>query len=356
MKMKKIIIIISLLMFNYNLFASEPLAAYKYEGKWHFIDNEGNEMFEPPAFDNIAGYRDGLFLMTKIIQNKRKWFYVNTQGEIAFETDADVARLFRDDRAIVSYFEDPDGVNRKYGIIDKKGEFVVKPEYLDAIDYNEGKTYIMNRQERGFIDKNGNYIFKLDSLVGYPYFEGLAPVSSKKYLFGYIDTTGKVVIEPQFDEAKEFSEGLAAVNIDGRIGFIDTTGEYVIRPTYAFAQKFQDGHCFVGRASDTYEPIWGVVNKSGLLTVNFMYETAAGFEFGIGVVSLEGEYFFIDPFGNKVIDKTYTYADEFKNGLAWASDKTEGRHGFINPAGELVIEIPECEAVIDLRINKRVYF
>lgn len=354
--MKKIIIIISMIFISLNLYSEEPLAAYKYQGEWHFIDTDGNEMFDPPEFDNLAGYRDGLFLMTKVENNKRKWFYTNLDGEIAIETDADMARLFRDGRAIVAYFEDPDGANRKYGIIDKEGNFIIEPNYLDAIDYNEGKTYIMNRQERGFIDKNGEFLFKLDSLVGYPYFEGLAPVSSKKYLFGYIDTTGKVVIEPKFDEAKRFSEGLASVNIDGKMGFINKDGDYIIRPAYAFAQHFQDGHCFVGRATDTYEPIWGVINKSGLLTVNFQYETAKGFEFGIGVVSLDDEYYYIDPLGNKVIEHTFTYAEEFKNGLAWASDKESGMHGFINPAGEYIIEIPKCEIVIDFRINRRVYF
>ena len=33
--------------------------------------------------------------------------------------------------------------------------------------------------------------------------------------FGYIDRTGKVVIETKFDGARDFSEGLAAVKIKG---------------------------------------------------------------------------------------------------------------------------------------------
>ena len=37
--------------------------------------------------------------------------------------------------------------------------------------------------------------------------------------YGYIDKTGKIVIEPRFDNAKDFSEGLAAVNIEGKWGW-----------------------------------------------------------------------------------------------------------------------------------------
>jgi hypothetical protein len=46
---------------------------------------------------------------------------------------------------------------------------------------------------------------------------------------GYIDRTGSVVIQPQFASAYPFSEGLAAVQAekDGLFGFIDTTGKMV---------------------------------------------------------------------------------------------------------------------------------
>ncbi len=37
---------------------------------------------------------------------------------------------------------------------------------------------------------------------------------AKKYGYGYIDKNGKVVIEPQFDDARDFSEGLARVAIE----------------------------------------------------------------------------------------------------------------------------------------------
>jgi len=51
----------------------------------------------------------------------------------------------------------------------------------------------------------------------------------KKY--GYIDKTGKIVIEPKFDNAWSFSEGLARVKIDDKDGYIDKTGKYVWEPT-----------------------------------------------------------------------------------------------------------------------------
>ncbi len=60
----------------------------------------------------------------------------------------------------------------------------------------------------------------------------IGSLQSGKY--GYIDKQGHYVVNPQFDDAKQFSEGLAAVRIGdyrtGKWGFIDIQGHYVINP------------------------------------------------------------------------------------------------------------------------------
>ena len=52
---------------------------------------------------------------------------------------------------------------------------------------------------------------------------------------GYIDKTGKVIINPQFGLAWGFSEGIAKVETDivdrNEFGYIDKTGKYVWHPT-----------------------------------------------------------------------------------------------------------------------------
>lgn len=61
--------------------------------------------------------------------------------------------------------------------------------------------------------------------------------------YGFIDTTGRLVIEPWFAQACDFKNGLAKVNQSGKWGFIDVTGNVVVpcqyrRPEY-FVHDFE---------------------------------------------------------------------------------------------------------------------
>lgn len=76
--------------------------------------------------------------------------------------------------------------------------------------------------------------------LAFTFHEGLAPVQmSDKW--GFIDKSGKHVIEPQFDEVYRFSEGLALVRIGSKWGFIDKSGKHVIEPQFDQAASFSEG-------------------------------------------------------------------------------------------------------------------
>ena len=65
--------------------------------------------------------------------------------------------------------------------------------------------------------------------------------------YGFIDKSGKVVIEPQFDWVGAFSEGLARVKKDGKYGFIDKSGKVVIEPQFDEVRAFSEGLAKVRR-------------------------------------------------------------------------------------------------------------
>ncbi|MEJ1934482.1 WG repeat-containing protein, partial [Nostoc sp. NIES-2111] len=60
-------------------------------------------------------------------------------------------------------------------------------------------------------------------------------------LWGYIDENARVVIPCRFAEAGPFLDGYAAARADTFFGYIDTTGRWVIRPQYDYGTAFSEG-------------------------------------------------------------------------------------------------------------------
>ena len=61
-----------------------------------------------------------------------------------------------------------------------------------------------------------------------------------EYKWGYINKKGGLLIEPIFDECKNFSNGLAVVRIKGKWGYINKTGNIIIAPEYQEAYDFSE--------------------------------------------------------------------------------------------------------------------
>ena len=63
----------------------------------------------------------------------------------------------------------------------------------------------------------------------------------------FIGTKGNVAIDFRFDSCRSFSEGLAAVMIGGKWGYIDKSGKMVIEPRLTEAEPFSDDVAVVRR-------------------------------------------------------------------------------------------------------------
>jgi hypothetical protein len=142
--------------------------------------------------------------------------------------------------------------------------------------------------------------------------ERLALIRGWDGKFGFMDRSGRVVIEAKYQYAVGFREGLAAVRENGLFGFINEAGEMVIPLQFrsAFSSVFVDGLAAVAPQS-----AWGYIDRTGKLVIPPQFEKASDFREGLAAVQLEGKWGFIDRAG-KLVAAAVQAATFFQDGVA----------------------------------------
>jgi hypothetical protein len=154
------------------------------------------------------------------------------------------------------------------------GEIVIKPMFLYAYSFYEGKAAVApvaeNRKRKrdnhlyGFIDRRGEMVIppKFQG-TSVRFSEGLCAVSKND--FGYIDVAGELVIPYQFYLGEHFSEDMACVQFEehGKYGFINKAGTVVIGPRFDDADGFENGLAAVYLGKDFDKRLYGYINKNG---------------------------------------------------------------------------------------------
>src|SRR6218665_3272027 len=90
--------------------------------------------------------------------------------------------------------------------------------------------------------------------------------------WGYIDKSGKIAINPQFDFAWEFQEGLAVIQLDWKCGYIDKTGKIVINPQFDFTWGFQEGLAGIKFGDKNGFDKWGYIDKTGEIVIEPQFD------------------------------------------------------------------------------------
>ena len=73
-----------------------------------------------------------------------------------------------------------------------------------------------------------------------PYSEGMAAVE-KNGRWGFIDQKGREVVRPQYQDVLPYGESRAAVKKDGQWGFVDKRGKETVKPQYDNVWSYKDG-------------------------------------------------------------------------------------------------------------------
>lgn len=287
--------------------ASRKLFLVKQNGKWGYINREGQIAIEP-QFDDGREFSEGLAPVGFGSYGQTKWGYINTLGQIVIEPAFEEAYNFSEGLALIR-------LNGKCGYLNAAGEMVIEPQFGFSQPFSEG--------------------FALVTIPA----KAIGPITLRSSKMFFIDKQGHKLGNLDFTDGRSFSEGLASVSVDGKSGCIDTAGEFVIPPQFDLLENFSEGLAPV-QVQGEEGTLWGYIDKSGQIAIKPSYEEAHQFSEGLAAVKINGSFSYIDKSGKEIVKTPYNLAGEFSEGIARVNGKVGiyGYHGFIDKGGQVIVE------------------
>lgn len=170
---------------------------------------------------------------------------------------------------------------------------------------------------------------------------------------------GRILVEPkvEVDRLYRLSNMMCQVLKDGKYGYIDSSGALVIPFQFQEAYPFSDeGLAFVVGE----DGLGGYIDKRGRFVIDPIYDTGSIFKFGFAAVSRNGRYYYINRLGNKAVNADFLYAGAFADcGLAKVVTD-DGRHQLMDTNTRVVLtlklgneleDFPEKSRVTKFRSN-----
>jgi len=238
---------------------------------WYFI----SDRITPKPLTAAATVQPTLFATQ---DSAGKWGYIDSTGKTLIAYKYDYADAFIDGMALV----DSAG---KFGFISRNDQTVIPFRYDSVHNFAEGMAVARQNGRWGAIDKSGNivrpFLYASSSLTNQPVIKKEAPapvemavVTPKKPAkteddisydndpsvvaqienkFGFYNhNSQRLVIPTIYDNVWKFTEGLAAVCIQGKWGYIDKTGRTVIPLQFDDAEQFHNGRARVVKEGRTF--------------------------------------------------------------------------------------------------------
>jgi len=275
---------------------SEGLAAAQDSAskKWGFIDHAG-KVVVPFEYESARWFSQDL----AAVEIGGKWGYIDRANKLVVKPAYDDIRGFSPEGFDVVSHSGVEDYHLDMFYIDRSGTRLTKHTYFRCEPFREGLGIVVNNVPHGMacgaVDSTGNEVIPPKYETMGSFHDGLANFQEKlDSKYGFLNKKGKVAIEARYEYTRDFHEGLAAVlvadsNVSNkqRWGYIDTSGKLVITPHILTEPgDFHDGVAIV---LPEKSPCWKVIDKSGKIvgTLPFGYIVCFSERFYEGVAIVE---------------------------------------------------------------------
>jgi hypothetical protein len=318
-----------------------PTSGYKQ--LYGLYDLNGKQVL-PHDFESIDGFYNG----RAIVKKNGKYGVIDETGKELFYTDYNRIDRFTNGYALV-YTSPKDG-EIKIGVINKNGRVVVPAIYQwfeNVYNFNDGLVAMAQNRKYGFLDTNGRIVvqFKYDKVESFR--NGIAKFWLGWQNVGYINSTGKEIIHPNFaamDQANlrryydKFIIGLK----DSVQHVFDYSGKEIYILNYETIREFDENKkSFIVSKSNKY----GILDSNFRLKIPIKYESLEMIFPDRIAAREQGKIVFIDYKGKEHSNFKYDLIEPFQidnlnpyeDGLAKVVIKR--KKGLINSYGEIIVPI-----------------
>ena len=320
--------------------------------KMAIIDSNGT-LLSSYHYSRLGQYAEGLMPAKK----SRVFGYLDDNGEWAIEPQYYKAGPFVNGVAMVRY--SPKYSNRKfYGYINREGEFTTKGKYTRAESINkQGYAIVRKGNQKGIINSKGELIIKPKYTKVY-YGEGYFTT----YVSGTTtlrDSTGKKIKKIRGSMVKSgVSDGKQVVKRLRNTGAIDTQGEKTVNFNYLKLAPFENGKSVTQRRRTAH-----IIYENGDTLAKVQGKAKGGFHSGHLLIQNGKRYFYVNSSGQNVFNIYFEDAEPFVNGLArvklnnkWGLIDSDGfyriipQYGFVDPPsnGVCIVGLNETSGICDL--------
>lgn len=350
---------------------------------------------EPNIYVHVQPYSDGV----AFVKVDKKCFFVDTLGNKLFDYNYGLSSMQEYPRFYQGVCPVKKNMSSTMSLIDKTGKVVVDLPVYNCTNFVDGVALGFLSVQKGYSKVTKAVYFNTKGVPVYknlieevkmggqlepvrPLCEGLAAhYSYSRRLYGFRDKAGNMIISPNYSKVQDFSDGLAAVQTtSGKWGYIDKTGKMVIDAKFSSEpSRFSEGYAVVKKRDGTkcYIDKQGNVAFDGLRDANVFYHgkafvrlnrtsryTLALIDKNFKVVSefhtdlnswdLDDAVFysddiwvyncFVTEMGDMILGAD-RLGKSFSDGLTYCLDAKEGKStcGCINRKGEFVFIFKESE-------------
>lgn len=232
------------------------------------------------------------------------------------------------------------------GLIDKNGNVVVKPQYATIGPFRDGLAVVSRTKEAsfkklpggnrfyssderfGFIDKTGKEVIEPLYNNARPFRDGVALVSTNDSNSTLIDRAGKVLFRAETEHWAADLGGIYAVTEkNGRTGLIDKNGKRILPAEYDGITSFDNrNQSYDYERAEDQEPEkffkisrdgkCGVIDLKGNIVIPPIFHAILSYQNGHAVIGEAEKYGFADANGKVVIKPTYDFVTAYDDLIA----------------------------------------